>query len=233
MRLATPSHELRALDAMNNLGLWMTWATQGHELRTLVDMNVLGSCEQSPFEVMNCSSLWLTWMTPSRELRVLDAMNSSELWMKWMSWDLVYSGLLILWTTQGCAYCHPEANSAPSGYSINSWAPHSYAIRANRAITGPSFRRADYALWGADYKRGRGTSPKHSDLCSRAIIFTSSSCHYLIICIVSFMYFLYVFPYYSSTCNPMLLIFYILGLVVLLLLFYIVLSWSNTNLSIF
>ena len=168
----------------------MTWATQGHELRTLVDMNVLGSCEQSPFEVMNCSSLWLTWMTPSRELRVLDAMNSSEFWMKWMSWDLVYSGLLILWTTQGCAYCHPEAYSAPSGYSINSWAPHSYAIRAHRAITGPSFRRADYALWGADYRRGRGTSPEHSGLCSRAILFTSSSCHYMIISIVSFMYFL-------------------------------------------
>ena len=122
------------------------------------------------------------------------------------------------------AYCHPEANSAPSGYSIDSWAPHSYPIGALRAITCPSFRRADYALWGTDYRRGR---------CSWAIIFTSSSSHNLIICIVSFICFLYVFPYYNSTCNPMLLIFYILGLVVLLVFLYIVLSWSKTNLSIF
>ena len=131
------------------------------------------------------------------------------------------------------AYCHPKADSAPFGYSINSWAPHSYPIRAHRAITCPFSRRADYAPWRAHYKRGKGIHPEHSDLCSWAIIFTSSSSHYLIICIVSFIYFLYVFPYYSSTCNPMLLIVYILGLVVLLVLFYIVLSWSNTNLSIF
>ena len=130
-------------------------------------------------------------------------------------------------------YCHPEADSAPSRYSINSWAPHSYPLRAHKAIIGPSFRRADYALWGADYRRDRGIHPKHSTLCSWAISFTSSSCHYLIICIVSFIYFLYVFPYYSRTCNPMFLIFYILGLVVLLVFLYIVLSWSNTNLSLF
>ena len=121
-------------------------------------------------------------------------------------------------------YCHLEANSAPSGYSIDSWAPHSYPIRAHRAIIGPSSHRADYALWETDYRRGR---------CSWAIIFTSSSSHNLIICIVSFICFLYVFPYYNSTCNPMLLIFYILGLVVLLVFLYIVLSWSKTNLSIF
>ena len=36
---------------------------------------------------------------------------------------------------------------------------------------------------------------------------------------------------YSSTCNPMLLLWYILGLVVLLVFLYNVLSWSNTNLS--
>ena len=88
------------------------------------------------------------------------------------------------------AYCHPEADSAPSGYSISSWAPHSYPLRAHRAITGPSFHRADYAPWGADYRRGRDIHPEHFDLCSWAIIFTSSSYHYLIICIVSFMYFL-------------------------------------------
>ena len=85
------------------------------------------------------------------------------------------------------AHCHLEANSASSGYYITSWAPHSYPTRA---ITGPSFRRSDYASWGADYRRGRG---------SWAIISTSSSSHHLIIFIVSFiyisfMYFVYVFP---------------------------------------
>ena len=88
------------------------------------------------------------------------------------------------------AYCHPEADSTPSGYSTDSWAPHSYPIRAHRAITGPSFPIADYAPWGADYRRDRGIHPEHSDLCSWAIIFTSSSHHYMIICIVSFIYFL-------------------------------------------
>ena len=128
------------------------------------------------------------------------------------------------------AYCHLEADSAPSGYSTDSWAPHSYHVRA---ITGPSSSRADYASWGADYRRDRGIHPQHSDLCSWAIILTSSSRHYLIICIVSFIDFLYVFPCYNRICNPMLLIFYILGLVVLLVFLYIVLSWSNTNLSLF
>ena len=40
------SHELRALDAMNNLGLWMKRATMGHELRAL--------------NVMSSSRLWMT-----------------------------------------------------------------------------------------------------------------------------------------------------------------------------
>ena len=31
--------ELKALDAMNNLGLLMTWATPGHELKALDAMN--------------------------------------------------------------------------------------------------------------------------------------------------------------------------------------------------
>ena len=58
-----------------------------------------------------------------------------------------------------------------------------------------------------------------------AIIFTSSSSIYLIISIVYFMYCLYAISYYSSTCNPMLLLWYILGLVVLLVIIYNVLSW--------
>ena len=87
-------------------------------------------------------------------------------------------------------YCHLEANSAPSGYSIDSWAPHSYPIRGHRSITGPSLCRADYAIWGADYRRGKDIHPQYSILYSWAIIFTSSSRHYLIICIVFFLYFL-------------------------------------------
>ena len=35
----TIGHELNALDAMNNLGLWMTLTTLGHELRALNAMN--------------------------------------------------------------------------------------------------------------------------------------------------------------------------------------------------
>ena len=93
------------------------------------------------------------------------------------------------------AYCHSEANSVLSGYSIDSWAPYFYPIRAHRVITGPSSHRADYTPWGADYRKDRGIHPEHSDICSWAIIFTSSSYHYLIIyiviiCLVSFMYFL-------------------------------------------
>ena len=119
------------------------------------------------------------------------------------------------------AYCHPEAYSASSGYSISSWAPHSYSLKAHRAITGSSFRRVGFALWGADYRRCRD-------------IYMSHHLHIISLPLSDHLYnFLYVFPYYSSTCNPMLFIFYILGLVVLLVFLYIVLSWSNTNLSIF
>ena len=37
----TLGHELKALDAMNNLDLWMTCSTLGHELRALDAMNNL------------------------------------------------------------------------------------------------------------------------------------------------------------------------------------------------
>ena len=47
------------------------------------------------------------------------------------------------------------------------------------------------------------------------------------------MYFLYALSYYSSTYNPMLLLWYILGLVVLLVIIFNVLAWSNTTLSFF
>ena len=109
------------------------------------------------------------------------------------------------------AYCHPEADSAPSGYSISSWAPDAYPLRAHRTIIGPSFRKTGFALWGADYRRCRDIHLSHHHLPS-----------------------IWSFPYFSlciCICNPMLLIFYILGLVVLLVFLYSVLSWSNTNLS--
>ena len=35
----TLGRELRALDAMNNLGLWMTWTTSSYELKALDVMN--------------------------------------------------------------------------------------------------------------------------------------------------------------------------------------------------
>ena len=39
--------ELRALDAMNNLELWLRGTNLGHELRAL--------------DAMNSSRLWMTW----------------------------------------------------------------------------------------------------------------------------------------------------------------------------
>ena len=103
------------------------------------------------------------------------------------------------------AHCHPKADSASSQHYINSWACHSQPTRAS---TGLSFHAWDYASWGASYRRGRD---------SWAIISTASSTHHLIILIVSFisisiMYFVYVCPLW----NPMLLVLYILGLLVLL-----------------
>ena len=103
-------------------------------------------------------------------------------------------------------HCHPEADSTPFGYYISSWACHSYPTRA---ITGPSFSRADHALWGADYRRGQG---------SWAIISTSSSTHHLIILI---------FPLYISIVYFLIIValeipcfwYYILGLIALFVLF--------------
>ena len=76
-------------------------------------------------------------------------------------------------------------------------------------------------------------TPGDTQTSTWVIIFTSSAPIYLIISIVYFMYFLYALSYYSSTCNPMLLLWYILGLVVLLVIIFNVLSWSNTTLSFF
>ena len=38
----TLGHELKALDAMNNAGLWMTWMTLGYKLKALNDVNNSG-----------------------------------------------------------------------------------------------------------------------------------------------------------------------------------------------
>ena len=59
-------HELKPLDVMYNLGLWMTL---GPKLKTL--------------NAMNKSRVWMRWAAPSHELRVMDAMNNLELWMTW------------------------------------------------------------------------------------------------------------------------------------------------------
>ena len=38
----TTVHERKGLDAMNNLGLWLTWTTPGHKLKALDATNNLG-----------------------------------------------------------------------------------------------------------------------------------------------------------------------------------------------
>ena len=55
-------HELKALDTMISLGLWLTWLTTSRKLKAL--------------DVMIISRLWLTWTTPGCDLRALDAMNN-------------------------------------------------------------------------------------------------------------------------------------------------------------
>ena len=41
MTWAPQGHELKALDAMNNFGMWLTWMTLGSELKDLDVMNIL------------------------------------------------------------------------------------------------------------------------------------------------------------------------------------------------
>ena len=64
MTWAHLSHEIKALDIMNNSGLWFMRTTPGRHLKVIDAMNSLG--------------LWITWATLGRELRPLDAMNSSR-----------------------------------------------------------------------------------------------------------------------------------------------------------
>ena len=60
------SRRLWALDAMNNLRVWMTWMTLCCELNDLHDMNN--------------SVLWMIWITRGHVLRALDSNNNSVLY---------------------------------------------------------------------------------------------------------------------------------------------------------
>ena len=68
-----------ALNAMNNLGEWMTWKSLGYELKAL--------------DAMNNSELWLTYASTGCELKALDYMNSSVLSMIRMTWVPISSSL--------------------------------------------------------------------------------------------------------------------------------------------
>ena len=56
--------ELKSLDTMNRLRLWMIWTILYHELKPLDDMNN--------------SRLWMIWMTLGHILKALNDMNNSE-----------------------------------------------------------------------------------------------------------------------------------------------------------
>ena len=94
------SLELRPLDALNNSGLWMTWATQGHELRILWAKSSIIYELLKPLVHMNDSRSWaqgsrwcyeqLKVMDEMNELwshvlKLIDSMNNSRLWMTWMT----------------------------------------------------------------------------------------------------------------------------------------------------
>ena len=55
---------IKALNAMNNSGLWMTWAPLGHELRSL--------------NAINRSGLFMTWITWGHELKAIHILWTSQ-----------------------------------------------------------------------------------------------------------------------------------------------------------
>ena len=67
------SRYLSHLDAMNRLGLWMTWTILYHKLNAQ--------------NAMNNSGLRMTRTTMTHELWALDAMNSIGLYMLWIAQD--------------------------------------------------------------------------------------------------------------------------------------------------
>ena len=85
------SKDLRVLNGMNSLGLWLTWMAPSRWLSALDAMNRLG--------------LWMTWMMSGCELKALDAMKSLGLWMTWITLGHVLKALdamdnIGLWCTQ-------------------------------------------------------------------------------------------------------------------------------------
>ena len=64
------SYELKPLDLMNCLELWMI-------------VNDSPSWAQA-YRCCELLKLWMTWMTLSRELRTVDVINNSGLWITWM-----------------------------------------------------------------------------------------------------------------------------------------------------
>ena len=73
------SPELKALDAMKSLVLWMIWRILSHELK--------------PLDALNRLEMWMTWITPSRKLKALDAMTNWAIWIIWTTQDPVSLGL--------------------------------------------------------------------------------------------------------------------------------------------
>ena len=77
-----PGHELRALDAMNSSRLWLICISRAHGfgcyelLGVMDDMNDLRSCKLKPLGAMNSSWLWMIRMILGHEPKALNVMNS-------------------------------------------------------------------------------------------------------------------------------------------------------------
>ena len=83
----TPSHELRARDAINNSGICLTFSSwsQGsrcyEQLIVVNDMNDSVSIDLRPLEAINHLRLWMLITILHYALKPLYAMNNSRLWM--------------------------------------------------------------------------------------------------------------------------------------------------------
>ena len=71
----TLGRELRSLDVMNNIGLWMTWATLGHEIKAL---NSIYSYSYGSYEWLGVP--WVQDIRYYEPLRVVDDMNDCTSW---------------------------------------------------------------------------------------------------------------------------------------------------------
>ena len=106
----------KLLDAMNSLGVMITWKIIGRELMALNAMNSSRLCitwktvshELRALYVMKSSGLWLTRLSLSHKLRALDSINNSQLLMTWATLGhklttldaMKNSGLWIMSTTR-------------------------------------------------------------------------------------------------------------------------------------